>query len=44
MHVKDAFGTEQNVTLIDVTDEVVINEFNRIEQIYKRIQAPFGLN
>jgi len=29
---------------IDVTDEVVINEFNGTEQIYKRLQAPFGLN
>jgi len=25
-------------------DEAVINEFNRIKQIYKRFQAPFGLN
>jgi len=29
---------------IDVIDEAVINEFNCIEQIYKRFQAPFGLN
>jgi len=29
---------------IDVTDEAVINEFNCTEQIYKRYQAPFGLN
>jgi len=29
---------------IDVTDEAVINEFNCIEQIYIRFQAPFGLN
>jgi len=28
----------------DVTDEAVINELNCIEQIYKRFQAPFGLN
>jgi len=41
MHKKDAIGTKQNV---DVIDEAVINEFNCIEQIYKRFQAPFGLN
>jgi len=29
---------------IDVTDEAVINEFNCIEPICKRFQAPFGLN
>jgi len=29
---------------IDVRDEAVTNEFNCIEQIYKRFQAPFGLN
>ena len=29
---------------IDVTDEAILNEFNCIEQIYKRFQAPFGLN
>jgi len=29
---------------IDVTDEAVINEINCTEQIYKRFQAPFGLN
>jgi len=28
----------------DTTDEAVINEFNCIEQIYKRFQAPFGLD
>jgi len=46
MYVKDAIGTEQNVRYrrIDVTDEAVINEFNCMEQIYKRFQAPFGLN
>jgi len=45
MHVKDAIGSEENVTLqeIDVTDEAVINEFNCTEQIYKRFQAPYGL-
>jgi len=46
MHVKDAIGTAQNVTLyrrIDVTDEVVVNELNCTEQIYKRFQTPFGL-
>jgi len=49
MHVKDAIETEQIVTSKtnwrdDVTDEAVINEFNYMEQIYKRFQAPFGLN
>jgi len=29
---------------IEVTDEAVINEFNCVEQIYKRFQAQFGLN
>jgi len=29
---------------IDAPDEAVINEFNSIEQIYIRFQAPFGLN
>jgi len=29
---------------MDVTDEAVVNGFNSIEQIYKRLQAPFGLN
>jgi len=29
---------------MDVTDEAIINEFNCIEQIYKRLQAPFVLN
>ena len=28
----------------DVTEEVLINEFNCIEQIHIRFQAPFGLN
>ena len=29
---------------IGVTDEAVINVFNCIEQTYKRVRAPFGLN
>jgi len=46
VHIKDAITTKQNVTYrrIDVTEEVVINEFNCIEQMYIRFQAPFGLN
>ena len=28
----------------DVAGVTVINEFNCIEQIHKRFQAPFGLN
>jgi len=47
MHVKDAIGTVQHITLyrrIDVTDEAVIDDFNCIKQIYKRFQASFGLN
>ena len=34
----------QRYRRIDVTEEVVINEFNCIEQIYIRFQDPFGLN
>jgi len=34
----------QRYRRIHVTDEAVINEYNYIEQIYKRFQAPFGLN
>ena len=46
MHVKDAIGTDKmkRYRRIDVADEAVINEFNCIKQIYKRFQAPFGLN
>jgi len=43
MHVIDAIGTAQmwRYRRIDVTHEAVINEFNCIEQIYKRFQASF---
>ena len=34
----------QRYRRIDVTYEAVINEFNYIEQLYKRFQAQFGLN
>ena len=34
----------QGYRRIVVTYEAVINEFNYIEQIYKRFQAQFGLN
>ena len=34
----------QRYRRIDATYEAVINEFNYIEQIYKRFQASFGLN
>jgi len=27
---------------IEIADEAVVDEFNCIEQIYKRFQAPFG--
>jgi len=44
MHTKDAIATKkmQRYGRIDVTVEAVINEFNCIEQIYIRFQAPFG--
>jgi len=44
MHEKDVIRTEQNATFrrIDVTDEVIIKEFNCIEQIYKRFQVTFA--
>jgi len=34
----------QRYRRIDATDEAVINEFNCIEQIYKRFQTAIGLN
>jgi len=46
MHVKDAIATKQKVALWAncAPDEAVINEFNSIEQIYIRFQAPFAFN
>jgi len=34
----------QRYRRIDVTDETVGNEFNCMEQIYIKFQAPLGLN
>jgi len=39
-----ALNKMQRYRRIDVTNEAVINDFNCIEQIYKRFQAQFGLN
>jgi len=46
MHVEmpSALNKIQRYRRIDVTYEAVINEFNYIDQIYKRFQAPFGLD
>jgi len=47
MHVKDAISGPNKMKRyrrIDVTDEAIINEFNSIEQICKRFQAPFVIN
>jgi len=39
-----ALNKIQRYRRIDFTYEAVINEFNYTDQIYKRFQAPFGLN
>jgi len=45
MHIKDSITTKQNITLRATWRyrEAITNEFNCIEQIYIRFQAPFGL-
>jgi len=46
MRAEDAIATKKMYRYgrMNVTEEDVIHEFNCIEQIYIRFQAPFGLN